>query len=114
MKLFAPLSLAIALSCTSCITTGVTPCGPDTYTVSSQGVGFSDGGTRARVYKKANKFCEDRGLVMVPIAIDSERGQFARSEPNTNLTFLALKPGDPAIRRTNIDAPDYTLRVQHR
>lgn len=98
----------------SCITSKVTPCGPNTYTVSGLGVGFSDGGTRTRTLEAANKFCEERGLVMVPIDIDSRRGEYMRSEPTTNLVFKAVKPGDPAIRDYQARTPDQVLRVEHR
>ena len=94
-------------------TTGVIPAGPDTYMVSATGMGFGTGGVRTSVYRKANEFCAGAGLVMVPVSCDAKGGQPGVA-PTADLTFRALRPGDPEIKRPNVEKPDYIQRVQMR
>ncbi len=94
-------------------TTRIVPAGPDTYSVSSRGAGYSAAYTRSNAYEAADKFCRERGLVMVPVSVDSERGAPGR-QPSTELIFRALKPGDPEIKRPAIDKPDSIQRIQYR
>mgnify|MGYP006090183661 FL=1 len=94
--------------------TKVIPSGPDTYSVSSSGAGFSTAGVRARVYTAANDYCNIRGLVMVPVSADIRGGVYGQRAPSADLVFRALKPGDPDIKRPNVEGPDHTLRVQNR
>ena len=105
---------AICMALQSCSTSNVIPVGPDTYMVTSSGAGFSEGPTLENVYGKANAFCAERGLVMVPADIDSQRGIYGQQPPSARLTFRALKPGDPRIKSGNSGTPDAILRVQHR
>jgi uncharacterized protein YraI len=98
-----------------CASPGVIPAGPDTFTVSSgTSWGWSSAQARAEVYALANKFCEDRGLVMVPLSIDTIDGVTGRNTPSATLVFRALQPGDPEIKRVNIEAPDNIQRIQRR
>ena len=76
--------------------------------------GWSSAQARAEVYALANKFCEDRGLVMVPLSIDTIDGVTGRNTPSATLVFRALQPGDPEIKRVNIEAPDNIQRIQRR
>lgn len=92
----------------------VVPAGPDTYTVAASGAGFSSAGVRASVYKTANEFCAKRGLVMVPVSFDVKDGELGRRPPSAELVFRALRPGDPEIKRPNIEGPNFILRVQNR
>ena len=110
--LFLPLLICLLLP--SCSTSSVIPCGPDTYMVTSSGAGFSEGPTLEKVYGKANAFCSERGLVMVPVDIDSQGGVYGQRPPSARLTFQALKPGDPRIKKGSTSAPDTIIRVQHR
>ncbi len=82
--------------------------------VSSSGVGFSTGGVRASTYQKAKKFCDDRGLVFVPVSFDAQGGVYGRRPPTADLVFRALKPGDPEIKRPNLEQPNSIYRVQIR
>ena len=98
-----------------CASPGVIPAGPDTFTVSSgTSFGWSSANARAEAYALANKFCEERGLVMVPLSMDSIEGVTGRNTPNATLVFRALKPGDPDIKRVNVEAPDTIQRIQRR
>ena len=93
----------------------IIPSGPDTYTVTSgASAGFSSAGVRAEVYKAANKFCEERGLIMVPVSLDAREGALAQHPPSATLVFRALKPGDPDIKRVNVEGPDSIQRIQTR
>ena len=89
--------------------------GPDTYTVTSgTSIGFSSAGVRAEVYRAANEFCAKRALVMVPVSIDAREGELGRHPPSATLVFRALKPGDPDIKRVNVEGPDSIQRNQDR
>lgn len=92
----------------------VIPAGPDTFTVSSSGAGFSTAGVRARTYRAANDYCTRRGLVMVPVSFDAQGGVLGQRAPTADLVFRALRPGDPEIKRPNVEGPNYIERVQHR
>ena len=108
-------ALALILIISGCASPGVMSAGPDTYTVTSgTSAGFSSAGVRAEVYSLANKFCEERGLVMVPISMDAREGALGRNPPSATLVFRALKPGDPDIKRANVEGPDEIIRIQER
>jgi len=106
----ALLALSLFAGCAA----QVVPAGPDTYTVSSSGAGFSTAGVRARAYRAANDFCAKRGLVMVPVSFDAQGGVLGQRPPTADLVFRALRPGDPEIKRPNVEGPNYIERVQHR
>lgn len=108
-------ALASILIISGCASPGVMPTGPDTYSVTSgTSIGFSSAGVRAEVYSLANKFCEERGLVMVPISMDAREGAMGRNPPSATLVFRALRPGDPDIKRVNVEGPDTIQRTQQR
>lgn len=107
-------SLATCMFVTGC-SSGVQPAGPDTYFISkgSLPIWMSAAGAKADCYKKANQWCVARGLVMVPISTDGQDpipGQAGSAE----LTFRALPPGDPDIKRTNVEEPQVKQRIQMR
>jgi hypothetical protein len=108
--LIATVALAALITTGGCTTSDVVPAGPDTYTVSASGAGFSDAKVRENVLQKANEFCATRGLVMVPVSLVSRPGEAGRNPPSANLVFRALKPGDPDIKRPNFEGP--IIRVQ--
>ena len=113
MRITTLLAAIVALSLVGCATE-VVPYGPDTYTVSRSGVGFSPAGVRAACLKAANAFCAKQGLVMVPVSFDSENGALGQHPPTATLVFRALRPGDPEIKRVNVEGPNYIQRVQVR
>ena len=92
----------------------VVPAGPDTYTVSSSGAGFSTAGVRARAYRAANDYCQKHGLVMVPVSFDAQGGVLGQRPPTADLVFRGLRPGDPEIKRPNVEGPNYIQRIQNR
>lgn len=94
----------------------IVPAGPDTYTVSASGGIYtqSSAGSRAKAYKAANDYCVKRGLVMVPVSVDERQYELGRHTANFTLIFRALPPGDPEIKRPNVESPASTLRTQSR
>ena len=113
MKIIRALTV-LAVVCLAACSTGVVPAGPDTYIVSQKVSSFgSTGGGKAAAYREANAWCAKRGLVMVPISVDTREarpGQMGTAE----LTFRALRPGDPEIVRPTVEKPDHVQRVQMR
>ncbi len=65
------------------------------------------------IYKEASEWCEKRGLVMVPVATDSQES-YPGHMGQAQLTFRALKPGDPDIQRATVEKPDHVQRIQLR
>lgn len=82
--------------------------------ISAGGVGFSTAGVRERTYFTAQKFCTERGLVFVPVSFDAQNGVLGQRAPTADLVFRALPPGDPEIKRPNLEKPDTTQRIQSR
>ena len=115
--LFNPrISLALIASITliGC-SSGVVPAGPDTYMVSRSVSGFSTvGAAKASAYREASAWCASRGLVMVPISSDEQNPVTGQRMGHAELTFRALRPGDPDINRANVEKPDHTQRIQMR
>ena len=105
---------AIAFSLLAGCAAEVIPAGPDTYTVASSGAGFSTAGVRAKTYRAANDYCQKRGLVMVPVSFDAQGGVLGQRPPTAELVFRALTPGDPEIKRPNVEGPNYIQRIQSR
>jgi hypothetical protein len=113
--IISAVTALIAMSLFSgCTSSGVIPAGPDTYMISAGGAGFSTGGVRARTYRNAQKFCDERGLVFVPVSFDAQEGVYGRRVPTADLVFRALRPGDPEIHRPNLEQPNYIQRIQNR
>ena len=112
MKLPAlALPILILTACTS----GVIPAGPRTYIITKSVSAFSSGAAgKAQCYREASEWCEKRGLVMVPISSDAQSAENGRKMGGAELTFRALPPGDPEIKRGNIEAPTTTTRLQYR
>ena len=50
---------------------------------------------------------------MIPVSSDAQSAEFGKMG-NAELTFRALPPGDPEIRRGSIDAPTSIQRIQYR
>lgn len=94
---------------------GVVPAGPDTYMVSRSVSGFSTAGAaKASAYREASAWCASRGLVMVPVAVDTQNPVTGQRMGHAELTFRAVKAGDPDVRRVNVESPDHTQRIQMR
>jgi hypothetical protein len=95
MKYLLCLFLVILCGCASAIS----KVGKDTYMVSATSAGFGTGGVRAKVFEKANAFCEKKGLVMVPVNLELVRGKLASNPPSAELTFRAVLESDVENQR---------------
>ena len=74
----------------------VVSAGPDTFIVSNSGGIYTQnsGPIREEVFRIANQYCTERGLVMVPINVDERPYVLGRNTASITLTFRALKPAD--------------------
>ncbi|HAO77575.1 MAG TPA: hypothetical protein DCQ92_01125 [Verrucomicrobia subdivision 3 bacterium] len=105
------LALIILTGCAS----NVVPAGPDTYYISygPLPITMSAAKAKAQCYRQASAWCVARGLVMVPVS-SAAQDPVVGIAGHAELTFHALKPGDPDIKRANIEAPDTTKRIETR
>ena len=81
-------------------TDGIVQIGPDLYMVGGLGkfTDFSSSGVKARLYRDASKYCEDKGRVMMPVnstGRDSGPGTYASAE----IQFRCLVPTDPRVSK---------------
>ena len=111
MKKILPLLFLFGIL-VGCTTSNVISTGPDTYMVTSSGAGFSTAGVKENVFGKANEFCEEKGLIMVPVSFNAKPGVAGRNVPSADLTFKALKPGDPRIKEMNLTEADQRVEVK--
>lgn len=111
--ILVPFITAFVLCTAGCTSSSnVNQAGPDTYTVSASSFGgFSTNDVRDKVYRQANEFCAAKGLVMVPISFKARPGELGRNPPSADLTFRALKPGDPAIGRPDSLEADQSVAI---
>ena len=111
---FAALIIFAATFFTGCVSS-VSPAGPDTYYISKGPLPIWMSGAKAKAdcYQEANKWRTKRGLTMVPVSSDFKDPIPGRAG-NAELTFRALKPGDPEIQRPIIESLDTTKRIQVR
>ena len=106
MHRFAPLlALALAFIFTGCATWGpqVQSAGPQLYSVTAEDrLNWNTTTTPARevAFEIANQYCIKRKLVMVPVSLDVRPGEIGVREATADLVFRALRPGDPAIARS--------------
>jgi hypothetical protein len=109
--LFPLLAIILLTGCAS----HVVPAGPDTYYISCGPlpIWMSAAKAKANIYGQASTWCTARGLVMVPVS-SAAQDPVVGIAGHAELTFHALKPGDPDIKRANIEAPDTTKRIETR
>ena len=89
--------------------------GPNTYYVSygPPPIWMSAEKAKAKCYRQASDWCAARDLVMVPVSSTAKDPIVGRAG-SAELTFRALKPGDPDIKRANIEAPATTKQIETR
>jgi hypothetical protein len=85
------LSALLVAGCSS----GVVPMGRDTYLISGTQPGLIGAGTvRANLLKKAEKWCKERNLVMVPLSSSGADAVFGGQWANAEVVFRAVPHGD--------------------
>lgn len=99
------LLLLVTLLVSGCANWGpqVQTAGPGTLTVTAEDQLKWNAATvpaREVVFGVANDYCAKRGLVMVPVSLDVRPGEIGLRAGSADLVFRALKPGDPAIARS--------------
>jgi hypothetical protein len=102
VSIFISAAMLLFVSCATTGTNGVVQIGPDLYMIGGLGgfTDFSSSGVKARLYQTANKFCADKGCVMLPAnstGRDSGMGTYATAE----IQFYCLKPNDPRLAPQN-------------
>ena len=94
----------------------VVPAGPNNTYYVSYGplpIWMSAAKAKAKCYLLASDWCAARDLVMVPVSIEAKDPSFGRAG-SAELTFRALKSGDPDIKRANIEARNTTNQIDIR
>ena len=111
MKSLYLLLMFFVIGCGTYGTGGIVSIGPDLYMLGELGgmTDFSSSGVKARLYKTAAKYCEDKSLIMSPVSStgkDSGMGTYASAE----IQFRCLKPNDTRLK----DDPTVTLDPRSR
>jgi hypothetical protein len=92
--------------------------GQDTYMISGSQPGLIGSGVvRASLLKKADAWCRERGLVMVPVNYTGSDAVFGGQWANAEVVFRAVPRSDRENVRPNFErAPDHhqmlTVRQQ--
>lgn len=112
MKTFLPLLCALLAACSS----GVVQTGPNTYMVSGSKPGLiGAGAVKADLYKKAGKWCAERGLVMVPTQSSGSDAEFGGNWANAEIHFRAVPPSEAGKYPSNVERqPDNVVEIRER
>lgn len=97
-KICSALFVCLLGGCATTGTEGVVPIGPNMYMVGGLGsfTDFSSSGVKAKLYKEASKFCDDKGLVMFPINSTGKDSGYA-TYASAEVQFRCLAPNDPRL-----------------
>lgn len=106
MRAFLPIAAALcAMVISGCTSTGVVPCGYQTYMISGSQPGIiGTGEVQARLLKEANAWCQKQGLAMVPMDITGHDSLIGSSNANACIRFKAVPPSDYAKTMTSVGA----------
>ncbi len=87
--------------------------GRDTFMISKNGTAIGVGSKiKADLYREANAWCVNQGLVMVPVSEKSVDGVAGTSLASAEIVFRAVKKGDYEDQRTNLRrVPDTVIEV---
>ena len=97
------LSFSLSALFVSC-STGVVPMGRDTYMISGSSPGLINSATvRAKLLREADAWCRQRGLIMLPLNFGGVDAVLGQKMANAEVTFRAVRPGDPEDRRVNYE-----------
>lgn len=102
LKMLTLIGIAALTGCTS---TGVIPCGYQTYMISGSQPGIiGTGEVQARLLKEANDWCQKQGLVMVPVDILGHDAHVGQSNANATIRFKAVPPSEASKTQTSVGA----------
>ena len=106
--------ITAVLGLTGCQSSGPVAIGPDTYTLSSAGgfFTFSGGSVNADLFREANAFCQSQGRQVVGMNMRSQDSGWG-APAQGNINFRCLTPGDPDLRRPNVQMVPETV-IQRR
>lgn len=106
LKFLLILSSVTVVSCVSI--TEITPAGKDTFLVAGSDSMEATAGVniKAKLYQRANSFCESNGKKLMPLS-DSSSGYSAQ------LRFRCLNEGDPELDRPDMQpVPDVRIETK--
>jgi hypothetical protein len=85
--------------CATTGTDGVVPIGPDLYMVGGHGssLDHSGSGVKAKFFREASKFCEDKGRVMLPVNSTGQDAGFY-TFASAEVQFRCVQPSDPRAK----------------
>lgn len=111
MKLL-PLLCLILASCSS----GVVQTGPGTYMVSGSKPGLVGAGSvKADLYRKAGKWCDQRGLTMVPLDSKGRDAEFGGNWASAEIHFRAVPPSEAGKYQSSAERqPDTVIETRER
>ena len=80
-----------ALLATGCASNGIVPVGKDTYMINRGGWPAMNGfAVESECYRDANRFCQSRGLVMVPVETTTIDGKVFTHNASSKFIFKAV------------------------
>ena len=84
-SVIATVTAILLAGCAGLGTDGVVPIGPDMYMIGGLGGGFDYSGSvvKAKFFREAAKYCDEKGKVMVPVnstGRDASYGEYASAE----------------------------------
>lgn len=101
------LAFALCVFLCGCVGPTFAPMGKDTFMICHRGEIYSTvGSLKITCLRDANKYCEKRGLVMIPVSTSGHDGGFGVMG-TCELVFLAVPADDPRNVSPNMmRAPD--------
>ncbi len=83
--------------------------GRDTYMISGTSFGLvNSGAARAKLLRQADKWCRERGLVMIPVSYSGQDAIYGQRPASAEVIFRAVPPSDPENAR-----PKYEREPDH-
>lgn len=88
--------------------------GKDTYMMSKNGTAIAVGSNlKAELYREADAWCRQQGLVMVPVSESQKDGIAGVRLGSAEIVFRAVKADDIENQRTNLrQSPDTVIEVR--
>ena len=109
--------VSATLSLTGCVSTGILPAGPNTYTVTESVDPMLGGSVAAqkRSLTAANAFCLEKGREFLPLEMFAPRSASPYGPTDYSVTFRCLPAGDPELARGGRNrAPDAIIEQRQR